>query len=61
MSWARIVYLHCDECGAVWSDAPGPTLSDSDVPGDTVSDQRRDARRNGWVLRAGLDLCESCR
>lgn len=63
MSGRTIIYLHCDgdDCRELFTPDPSPKLPTA--LGDTLADQRRDARKEGWRtnLPGGKDLCPECR
>lgn len=54
MSAYKAVWINCDECG-------DPSNVEVGGAADNVRDARDDARRQGWVRRAGRDLCEHCK
>lgn len=53
MSVSRLVYVHCDGCGDVATPDPDP--------GETATEQRRDAAAEGWHRTGpGYDICPVC-
>lgn len=52
--YQRLIYLYCDHPDC--SDAP-PFTIDPD-PGETATEQRAEARREGWTRSDGKDLCK---
>jgi hypothetical protein len=56
MSWHRLTYLYCD--GSDCNDEP---FSADVLSGETATEQRRYAKREGWVRVNGMDLCQLCK
>lgn len=61
MSYKRVTYLYCDgaECKA---DRDVEPFTVAPYPGETITEQRDRARRQGWLVRKnGNDYCPRCR
>ena len=68
MTWVKIVYLYCDggDCprgGEPYLISPlagGSRITGEIVKGQTISEQRKAASREGWRHRGNHDYCSEC-